>query len=72
MKRMSIAEQTLKKQIEEIETRIRGFVNQQNAIHDRLMALSDIKAQLEREMHRLRTAREKASDRVRAELRAAE
>lgn len=63
MKRQSIAEITLQKQVKNLECQIDILRQSQHEIDTKIESTRNIKTQLESEIHRLRQARE-ASDRA--------
>ena len=63
MKRASIAELTLKKQIQNCRDQEQAYTDQINTLSAQKMAVFNVRGQLEAEVERLRAAREKASER---------
>jgi prefoldin subunit 5 len=62
MKRMSIAEQTLKKQIETFKSRHAKLSRSHNDINSQMLELSHVINELDSEMFRLEQARKKTSE----------
>jgi hypothetical protein len=63
MKRMSIAEITIKKQIESCRAKEQDFVEQINTLSAQRDAIRDLRFQFEKELDKSREARVKASER---------
>lgn len=68
MKRISMAEQTLKKQLDWIASETQGRWDQINTLKAQVDALQDIRSHAEAEMDRLKATREAASKRVMEEM----
>lgn len=61
MKRMSIAEQTLQKEIRNLDMGLEHLVRESDAITHKMDTLRSIKRNMEAEQHRLCQIRERAS-----------